>query len=75
MKRVLSISGSGADPRFLLGGGALICCSTSTPINHIVFFLAKYQLYEKTAGHLGGGGGVHPLHPPPRSTPEGGHDN
>ena len=29
---------SGADPGFLLGGGALISCSTSTPINHIVFF-------------------------------------
>ena len=29
---------SGADPGFFLGGGALISCSTSTPINHIVFF-------------------------------------
>ena len=26
---------SGADPGFLLGGGALVSCSTSTPINHI----------------------------------------
>ena len=69
MKRVLSISGSGADPGFLLGGGALVCCSTSTPINHIVFF-------GKIPGHLRGvGGGAHPLHPPPRSAPEGGHDN
>ena len=32
------------------------------------FFFAEYQLYWKTTGHLGGGG-VHPLHPPPRSTP------
>ena len=50
---------SGADPGFILGGGALVSCSTSTPINHIVFF-AEYQLYQKTAGHLreGGGGGV-----------------
>ena len=32
------------------------------------FFFAEYQLYQKTAGHLGGGG-VHPLHPPPRSAP------
>ena len=31
---------SGADPEFFLaGGGALVSCSTSTPINHIVFFL------------------------------------
>ena len=29
---------------FFLGGGALVSCSTSTPINHIVF-LAEYQLY------------------------------
>ena len=34
---------SGADPGFFLGGGALVSCSTSTPINHIVF--AEYQLY------------------------------
>ena len=33
----------GADPGFFLGGGALVSCSTSTPINHIVF--AEYQLY------------------------------
>ena len=29
---------SGADPGFFLGGGALVSCSTSTPINHIVQF-------------------------------------
>ena len=29
---------TGADPEFFLGGGALVSCSTSTPINHIVFF-------------------------------------
>ena len=38
-------SRSGADPGFCLGGGALISFSTSTPINHIVFFWAEYQLY------------------------------
>ena len=32
-----------ADPGFFSGGGALVSCSTSTPINHIVF-LAEYQL-------------------------------
>ena len=36
---------SGADPGFFLGGGAHVSSSTSTPINHIVFFLAEYQLY------------------------------
>ena len=36
---------SGADPGFFLGGGALVSFSTSTPINHIVFFLAEYQLH------------------------------
>ena len=35
---------SGVDPGFFLGGGALVSCSTSTPINHIVFF-SEYQLY------------------------------
>ena len=34
----------GVDPGFFLGGGALVSCSTSTPINHIVFFFAEYQL-------------------------------
>ena len=29
---------AGADPGFFLGGVALVSCSTSTPINHIVFF-------------------------------------
>ena len=37
--------GPGADPGFFLGGGALVSCFTSTPISHIVFFLAEYQLY------------------------------
>ena len=32
------------------------------------FFFAEYQLYKKTAGQPGGGG-AHPLHPPPRSAP------
>ena len=54
---------SGADPGFFLGGGALISCSTSTPINHIVF-LAEYQLYYKTAGHPEGGGGAPPAASP-----------
>ena len=39
---ILKLSGfgtvkPGADPGFFLGGGALVSCSTSTPINHILF--------------------------------------
>ena len=34
-----------ADPGIFLGGGTLVSCSTSTPVNHIVFFFAEYQLY------------------------------
>ena len=37
---------AGVGPGFFLGGGALASCSTSTPINRIVFyFFAEYQLY------------------------------
>ena len=63
---------AGADPGFFLGGGALVSCCTSTPINPIVFFFffffTEYQLYLKTAGHLRWRG-AHPLHPRPRSAP------
>ena len=34
-KKLVDSETTGADPGFLLGGGALVCCSTSTPINHI----------------------------------------
>ena len=34
----LAFESAGADPGFFLGGGALVSCSASTPINHIVFF-------------------------------------
>ena len=50
--------------RIFLGGGALV--SSNKPHS----FFAEYQLYQKTAGHLRGGG-AHPLHPPPRSAPAG----
>ena len=33
------------------------------------FFFATYYLFQKAAGHLGWAGGVHPLHPSPRSAP------
>ena len=70
---------TGADLGFFLGGGALASCSTSTPINHIVFFLQNTSLIRKPKVISGGGGGgrppgppprpPHPLHPPPRSAP------
>ena len=56
--------------RIFLGGGALVSCSTSTPINHIVFFffflqniscIRKPQVISE--------GGAHPLHSPARSAP------
>ena len=58
---------SGADPGFFLGGGALVSCSTSTPINHIVFFLQNTSCIRKP--QVISGRGAHPLHPPPRSAP------
>ena len=48
---------SGADPGFLLGGGSLVSCSTSTPINHIVFFGRILVGFENRRSS--GGGGVH----------------
>ena len=65
---------SGADPGFFLaGGGALVSCSTSTPINHIVFFLFGQNTScirkQQVIFGRGGGGVAQPLHPPPRSAP------
>ena len=46
IKMDLDIQYQGRIQDFFLGGGALVSCSTSTPINHIVFFFfAEYQLY------------------------------
>ena len=60
---------SGADPRFFLGGGALVSFSTSTPINHIVFFFfCRIPVVLENRGSSQEGG-AHPLHPPPRSAP------
>ena len=60
---------SGADPGFFLGGGALVSCSTSTPINHIVFFCRIPVVLENRRSSQKGGGGVRttctlPLDPP-----------
>ena len=62
---------SGADPGFFLGGGTLVSCPTSTPINHIyIFFWQNTSCIRKPQVISGGGGGAHPLHPSPRSAPE-----
>ena len=59
-----------ADPGFFLGGGALVSCSTLTPINHIVFFGRIPVVLENCRSCQSGGGEIaHPLHPPPRSAP------
>ena len=62
-----SLSSAGADPGFFLGGGALVSCSTSTPVNH-VFFLQNTSCIRKPQV-ISEGRGAHPLHPPPRSAP------
>ena len=64
---------TGADPGVFLGGGALVSCSTSTPINPLFcfFFFCRIPavVLENRRSSHGEGGGVHPLHPPPRSAP------
>ena len=63
----------GADPGSFLGGGALVSCSASTPIIHIVFFLQNTSCIRKPQV-ISGRGGVHtpctlPLDPPLISVP------
>ena len=53
-----------------LGGGALVSCSTLTPINHIVFFFWRNTSCIRKPQVISGGRGAHPLHPPPRSAPD-----
>ena len=74
--RMISSVGShvtGADPGFFLGGGALVSCSTSTPINliyiYIFFFFCRIPVVLENRRSSPGRGGAHPLHPPPRSAP------
>ena len=55
MMKVVTITITGADPGFFLGGGALFSCSTSTPINHIVFFLQNTSCIRKPQVISGGG--------------------
>ena len=45
----------GGDPGFFLRGGALVSCSTSTPINHTVFFGQNTSCIRKPQVISGGG--------------------
>ena len=54
-----ALSGAGADPGTFLGGAALVSCSTSTPINQIVFFLQNTICIRKLQVISKGGGEVH----------------
>ena len=58
-----------ADPGIFLGGGALVSCSSSTPINHKVFFLQNTSCTRKPQVISGGGGGRTPSPPPPETPP------
>ena len=61
---------SGVDPGFFLGGGALVSCATSTPINHIVFFFFLQNTSCTRKPQVISGGGVRtPSTLPPRSAP------
>ena len=57
------LSITGADPGFFLGGGALVSCSTTTPINHIVFFCRIPVVLENRRSSKGAG--CAPLAPSP----------
>ena len=59
----------GADPGSFLGGGALVSCSASTPIIHIVFF-CRIPVVLENHRSCQGAGVAHPLHPPHRSAPD-----
>ena len=54
----------GADPGFFLGGGALVSCSSSTPINHIVFFCRIPVVLENRRSSQGEGGSAPPAPSP-----------
>ena len=73
--------------RIFFRRGALVSCSTSTPINHIVLFCFVFfcripvVLENRRSSRGGGGGGgpprppPPPLHPPPRSAPAWDHSD
>ena len=53
---LLSYSPQGWIQFFFLGGGALVSCSTSTPINHIVFFFCRIPVVLENCRSSQGGG-------------------
>ena len=61
---------SGADPGFFLGGGALVSCSTSTTIHHIVSFFCRIPVVLENPRSTRGGGGPTRCTLPPRSAPD-----
>ena len=66
---IVSLTQSRGGSRIFLGGGALVSCSSSTPINHIVFFCRISVVLKNRRSSQGGGGGVRtpctlPLDPP-----------
>ena len=61
---------AGADPGFFLEGGALVSCSTSTPINHIVFFFRRIPVVLEN--RRSSQGGCAPPAPSPSIRPWGG---
>ena len=57
--------GRGGSRIFFLGGGALVSCSTSTPISHIVFFFWQNTSCIRKPQVILGGGGCTPHAPSP----------
>ena len=47
---------TGVDPGSFLGGGALVSCSTSTPINHSFFFFCRIPVVLENRKSSQGGG-------------------
>ena len=59
---------TGVDPGFFLGGGALVSCSTtSTPINHIVYFFCRIPVVLEN--RRSSQGGCAPPAPSPQIRP------
>ena len=59
--------------RIFFRRGAIVSCSTSTPIDHIFFFFfcrIPVVLENRRSSRGGGGEEAHALHPPPRSAPD-----
>ena len=53
---VFLLTMTGADRGFFLGGGALVSCSTSRPINHIVFLFCRIPVVLENRRSPEGGG-------------------